>query len=156
MKRIAQGGLLAALLLMAVAASPASAAVCNLDVEPAATLLLPYFEVDLGNPNGLTTLFSVNNSSAMAVLAHVTIWSDLSVPILAFNLYLTGYDVQTINLRDIVISGVLPQTAPAGQDPGDTISPKGPSRRTSTSPAVPVSFRPRFCLPLSFSTCNGR
>ena len=149
MKRIAQGGLLAALLLMAVAAAPASAAICNLDVEPAATLLLPYFEVDLGDPNGLTTLFSVNNSSAMAVLAHVTIWSDLSVPILAFNIYLTGYDVQTINLRDIVVSGVLPQTASAGQDPNDTISPKGPKSQDVNfadctgqlpSPALPGSF----------------
>ncbi len=104
---------------------PASAAICNIDVAPAATLLLPYFEVDLSNPNGLTTLFSVNNSSAMATLAHVTFFSDLSVPVLAFNIYLTGYDVQTINLRDIVVSGILPQTASAGQDPNDTISPKG-------------------------------
>jgi hypothetical protein len=105
---------------------PASAAICNIDVSPAATLLLPYFEVDLNNPNGLSTLVSVNNSSALAVLAHVTIWSDLSVPVLAFNIYLTGYDVQTINLRDIVVSGVLPQTASTAQDPSDTISPKGP------------------------------
>src|ERR1700681_820426 len=112
--------------LMLALAVPASAAICNIDVAPAATLLLPYFEVDLNNPNGLTTLFSVNNSAAVAVLAHVTIWSDLSVPVLAFNVYLTGYDVQTINLRDIVVNGVLPQTASAGQDPNDKISPKGP------------------------------
>jgi len=32
----------------------------------------------------------VNNSSAQALLAHVTIWSDLSVPVLATNIYLTG------------------------------------------------------------------
>ena len=31
---------------------------------PAATLLLPYFEVDLNADNGTTTLFSVNNASA--------------------------------------------------------------------------------------------
>jgi hypothetical protein len=98
---------------------------CTIDAVPAATLLLPYFEVDLHNPNGAQTLFSVNNASATAVLAHVVIWSDLSVPVLDFNIYLTGYDVQTINLRDIIVNGDLPQTASAGQDPTDTISPKG-------------------------------
>jgi PKD repeat protein len=93
---------------------------------PAATLLLPYFEVDLNNPNGLSTLLSINNAAATAVLAHVTMWSDLSVHVLDFNVYLTGYDVQTINLRDIIVNGNLPQTASAGQDPNDNISPKGP------------------------------
>jgi hypothetical protein len=103
----------------------AAAVICTIDAVPAATLLLPYFEVDLSNPNGLTTLFSINNASATAVLAHVVIRSDLSVEVLDFNVYLTGYDVQTINLRDIIVNGNLPQTASAGQDPTDTISPKG-------------------------------
>ena len=92
---------------------------------PAATLLLPYFEVDLSNPSGKTTIFSINDSSSTAVVAHVTIWSDLSVPVFNFNVYLTGYDTQIINLRD-VLNGNLPQTATAGQDPYDTISPRGP------------------------------
>src|SRR3978361_1222260 len=109
--------LLVVLSLLVAFAVPASAAICNIDVTPAATLLLPYFEVDLNNANGLTTLVSVNNSSALAVLAHMTIWSDLSVPVLDFNIYLTGYDVQTINLRDIVVNGALPQTASTAQDP---------------------------------------
>jgi hypothetical protein len=104
----------------------AAAVICTIDAVPAATLLLPYFEVDLSNPNGLTTLFSVNNASATAVLVHVVLWSDLSVPVLDFDVYLTGYDVQSVNLRDIIVNGNLPQTASAGQDPADTISPKGP------------------------------
>jgi hypothetical protein len=107
-------------------AAPMSAVICTIDAVPAATLLLPYFEVDLNNPNGLTTLFSVNNASATAVLVHVVMWSDLSVPVLDFDVYLTGYDVQSVNLRDIIVNGNLPQTASAGQDPTDTISPKGP------------------------------
>jgi hypothetical protein len=164
--------LLLPLLFLMVSAAPASAAICNLDVEPAATLLLPYFEVDLGDPNGLTTLFSVNNSSAMAVLAHVTLWSDLSVPVLAFNIYLTGYDVQTINLRDLVVSGILPQTASAGQDPNDTISPKGPKSQDINfascagqlpSPALPGSFVQHVQLsltgkasPVLNNLCAGR
>ncbi len=104
---------------------PAAAKTCAADAVPGATLLLPYFEVDLADPNGLTTLFSVNNASATAVIAHVVIWSDLAVPVFNFDLYLTGYDVQTMNLRDLVARGGLPQTASAGQDPSDAVSPKG-------------------------------
>src|SRR5688572_18242983 len=99
----------------------------TIDDVPAATLLLPYFEVDIATPGGITTLFSINNASATAVLAHVTVWSDQSVPVLDFDVYLTGYDVQTINLRDILLGRDLPITASAGQDTGgDTISPQGP------------------------------
>jgi len=66
--------------------------------RPGTTLLLPYFEVDLSNPEGMTTLFSVNNASATAVLGHVTIWSDMGIPVFAFNIYLTGYDAQPMNM----------------------------------------------------------
>src|SRR5262249_21404880 len=51
---------------------------------PAATLLLPYFQVDLNNPNGVTTLFSIANASPDPQLAHVVIWSDLSVHVIDF------------------------------------------------------------------------
>lgn len=112
-------------LLLGVAAQPSAAVTCAVDAVPSATLLLPFFAVDLSNPNGLTTLFSINNGTAGAVLAHAVVWSDLSVPVMSFDVYLTGYDVQTINLRDIVVFGNLPQTASAGQDPFGTISPKG-------------------------------
>jgi hypothetical protein len=103
----------------------APARTCTIDAVPAATLLLPYFEVDLDDPVGRTTLFSVSNASDQGILAHVVFWSDLSVPVLDFHIYLTGYDVESINLRDILVAGVLPRTAPAGLDPGDQISPKG-------------------------------
>src|SRR5262249_49371967 len=56
--------------------------------------------------------------------AHVSIWSDLSVPVFNFNVYLTGYDTERINMRD-VLNGILPRTASAGQDPSDAISPHG-------------------------------
>lgn len=93
--------------------------------QPAATLLLPYFAVDLANPAGPNTLFSVNNASALAGLARVTLWSDMHVPVFAFDMYLTGYDMQTIDLR-AVLNGQLPGTATAGQDPTDTVSRRGP------------------------------
>ena len=105
----------------------ANAEICTIDDVPAATLLLPYFEVDLNSTNGVTTLFSVNNASATAILAHVTVWTDLSVPVLDFDIYLTGFDVQTMNMRDIV-NGILPFTADAGadlQDGQDDDEPEG-------------------------------
>src|SRR5689334_20909406 len=128
--------LLAALLLLL--AAPMSARICTIDDVPAATLLLPYFEISIPDIGGIQTIFSINNASATAVLAHVVVWSDLSVPVLDFNVYLTGYDVQTINLRDILANGVLPRTASAGQDPGDTISPKG-----------------QFSQDINFASCTG-
>ncbi len=106
---------------LSAAAQPAPPFNAN---RPGATLLLPYFEVDLANPAGMTTLFSVNNASATAVLAHATVWSDLGVPVFAFNIYLTGYDVQTIDMRS-VLTGSVPVTASAGQDPTRQISPQG-------------------------------
>jgi hypothetical protein len=130
---------LLAALILPVHLGTAAATVCHPAAVPGATLLLPYFEVDLDHPNGLTTLFSISNASATAVLAHVALWSDLAVPVLNFNVYLTGYDVQTVNLRDIVIYGRLPQTASAGQDPDDTLSPKG-----------------LFSQDINFASCQGQ
>jgi len=117
--------LMLAFLIVMGLALPMSAELCTPDAVPAASLLLPYFDVDLENADGVTTLFSINNASATAVLAHVTVWTDLSVPVLDFDVYLTGYDVVTINMRDIIVDGVLPRTASAGQDPGAPISNKG-------------------------------
>jgi len=161
-----------ALLGLLALGGQAVAVICTIDAVPAATLLLPYFEVDLNNPNGLTTLFSVNNASATAVLAHVVVYSDLSVPVLDFNIYLTGYDVQTINLRDILVNGNLPQTASAGQDPTDKISPKGPKSQDINfasctgqlpPPPLPPSFLQHLALsltgkgsPLFGGLCSGR
>jgi hypothetical protein len=105
-------------------AGPAPAVILTVDQVPAATLLLPYFEVDLGNVNGVNTLLSINNASSAAVLLHFVVYSDLSVPTANFNIYLTGYDVQTISMRDI-FNGVLPQTADFIRDPNDTISHRG-------------------------------
>jgi hypothetical protein len=115
---------LCALALALAAVAPASAEICTIDDVPAATLLLPYFEVDLGDTTGVNTLFSINNASASAAVAHVTVWTDQSIPTLDFDVYLTGYDVQTISMRDI-FSGNLPVTADDGADPADTISNQG-------------------------------
>jgi len=95
---------------------------CAIDDVPAATLLLPYFEVDLDDPEGVTTLFSINNASAAPALAHVIFWTNWSAPTIDFDVFLTGYDVVTVNLRS-VFNGNIPITADEQSDPGDTISP---------------------------------
>lgn len=122
---------------VAAPATAATTSVCALDDRPGATLLLPYFEVDLDHADGPTTLFSVSNASATAVLTNVVVWTDLGVPSFTFPLYLTGYDVQTFNLRDLFNGAVL-KTASAAQDPNDTISPKGP-----------------FSQDIAFNSCTG-
>jgi len=114
-----------ALLGFMLGAGAASAEIGTADNVPAATLLVPYFEVDINNANSQTTLLSINNASNQAMLAHVTLWTDWGIPTLAFQVYLTGYDVQTINLRD-VFNGSLPVTADGGLDP-DTPGPSGSS-----------------------------
>ena len=121
--------------LLAVLAAPAFAVIGTVDDVPAATLLLPYFEVDLDDANGINTLMSINNASATAVLAHVVVWTDLSDHVLDFNVYLTGYDVQSISLRDIFVNGNLPRTADAGNDGADTISPQGPASYDEAFPS---------------------
>jgi hypothetical protein len=123
MKRIP---LLVTLLALGAVGGRADAKIGTIDNVPAATLLLPYFEVDLDNPNGPDTIFTIRNTSATAILTHVVLWSDWSVPTLAVNVYFTGYDEITIDLRDLFVKSRLPQTASAGQDPSDRISHHGP------------------------------
>ncbi len=126
----------------------ASAIIGTVDDVPAATLLLPYFEVDLDNVNGVQTLFSINNASDVAAVAHVVVWSDLSVPVLDFNIYLTGYDVVTINLRDIFVNGALPRTASAAQDTGEAEPDPNP---TPTA----ISNQGLFSDDVTFASCTG-
>lgn len=99
----------------------AAAVIGTADDVPAATLLLPYFEVDPDNSNNITTLVTIRNADSAPVVAHVTVWSNLSVPVLNFDVYLTGFDQQLINLRDVLVNGVLPMTGPS-----DFLSPRGP------------------------------
>ncbi len=87
---------------------------CDISVAPAATLLLPYFEVDLDNAAGETTLFTITNTSNLDQIAHVTLWTDYSFPVIDFNIFLTGYDVQAINLFDIISRGVIAPDAGTG------------------------------------------
>lgn len=114
--------------------------------RPSATLLLPYFEVDpvpnfpatASNPGApLNTVLTVGNANPSATLTRVTVWTDYGIPTLSFHLYFTGYDTETIDLRQL-FDGVLPRSASAGQDPFDNISNKGPLSQD-----------------INFATCTG-
>ena len=95
--------------------SVAYANYCAFDPVPASTLLFPFVAYDYnGGDNGQTTLFAITNVSSEATIVHITVWSDFSVAVLDFNLTLTGYDVQTINIRDILEGGFLPTEDPLG------------------------------------------
>jgi hypothetical protein len=104
---------------------------CDISVTPAATLLLPYFEVDIESAAGTgeTTLFTITNVSQLPQVAHVTLWTDWSYPVIDFNIYLTGYDVQSINLYDVIVRGELAPDAGTGSG----ISPVGALSGTSAT-----------------------
>ena len=102
-------------LLLACAASclalqlarPAAAVIGANDVVPAATLLLPYFEVDTAASADSTTVFSVHNTTPAPVIAHATLWTDLGRETIGFNILLTGFDSQRLDLRDLFVDGSL-------------------------------------------------
>jgi hypothetical protein len=80
---------------------------CDVGLYPAATLLLPYFEVNFLKTDGENTTFTVTNVSPEEQIAHVTLWTDYSVPVISFNIYLTGYDVQSIDLHRLIARGII-------------------------------------------------
>jgi hypothetical protein len=113
-------------LILLIAASATAAtrfttdnnASCDISVSPAATLLLPYFEVDVTKPvtDATNTIFSIINTSRSPQTARVTFWTDYANPALWFNVYLTGYDVEPISIYDVLVAGKLPPAPAAAPD----------------------------------------
>src|SRR6266702_8621959 len=111
---------------------------------PAATLLLPYFEVDFKSPQttARTTLFTIVNTTDLPQIAHVVVWTDWSFPALDFNIFLTGYDVQGINMYDIfaratIAPGATPGTGGTSSNTTVPTNPQNglPSSNPGTQPA---------------------
>lgn len=98
------------ILLLALLATAPAATAATPGSAPGATLLLPYFEVHPGDPEALTTLFSVNNAGSEPVVAHVVVWTDWGVPTYSFDLALGPNHVETLNLRDLFATGAVPAT----------------------------------------------
>jgi hypothetical protein len=133
---------LALTLLVTISASAGvvdNDATCDIKVGPAATLLLPYFEVDLDAKGDQTTLFTITNVSRYSQIAHVTLWTDWAFPVLNFNIFLVGYDVQSINLKDILVKGIV--ASPVGTGPTAVKSPLGP---LTLPPSGPGYANPNF------------
>src|SRR5664280_1420729 len=135
---------LISLVLLAVAGT-GYAVTCAYDNVPAATLLVPYWKVSLngatGYPigsGGTDTLVSVVNVSSPGVIAHVTVWNKYSKAVIDFNLPLTGKDVVSFSMRDI-LNGKLSPNLPQY----DTVKyPKDPCG--ITNPGLPnVGYAPK-------------
>ena len=82
---------------------------CAYDNVPGATLLVPYWRVSLngatGAPiptGGVDTLVSMVNVSSPGLIAHVTVWNKYSRAVLDFNVPMTGKDVVSFSMRDIM------------------------------------------------------
>lgn len=113
-----------ALSLQAQSPSPSTIAnddSCDIGVFPAATLLLPYFEVDVTSSGRSTTIFTITNTDRVPHAVRVTLWTDYAYPVFAFPVYLTGYDVQVINLFDVIARGQIAPEDGSGAD----VSPVG-------------------------------
>src|ERR1700694_57411 len=114
---------LAVVAVLAIASS-AFAITCTVDQRPAATLLVPYFQVRYDSTGNLVstcvdardTIVTIANASAAPMIAHVNVFSRESKLKLDFNVALTGFDVQAMRISDI-IGGRLPDTVDsAGHD----------------------------------------
>ncbi|OYW07279.1 MAG: hypothetical protein B7X11_00055 [Acidobacteria bacterium 37-65-4] len=100
-----------ALALALIGGGAAYANFCARDIVPAASLLVPYIVVDTvpgitGTPtpdqNGYTTLTVVTNVSSAKQLIHVTVYNAQSQGVVDFDEVLSGYDVWSINWRDLL------------------------------------------------------
>ena len=100
---------------------------CLVGTQPAASLLLPYFEVDLGDPEGTTTLMSIGNRAESPTLARVVLWSDWAIPVHSFDLLLPPSGMQTLNLRNVVQQGLAPVTGSETTPFGSCILPLQPA-----------------------------
>jgi hypothetical protein len=117
-----------ALLLAAVASAQTTTDnddSCDIGLAPAATLLLPFFEVDVESLPSQNTLFTITNTGQRAQVARVTLWTDYAYPVLTFDVYLTGYDVQSISLFDVLVRGEIGGERGTGVD----VSPDGERSR---------------------------
>lgn len=137
----------------AAAQSPAeleaASGIGRMDPTPAATLLLPYFELDIDNqPGGLTYVMTVGNATAAPVLAHLTLWTDWAIPTVDFDIYLTGFDLQSFDLGAIFATGSLPQTSPMLSNQGALSDPNTLPAGCTEPGELPVGNLPAILLEL--------
>jgi hypothetical protein len=135
---------------------------CDISVAPAATLLLPHFDVNLANGQEDDTLWTVTNVSNLPQIAHVTVWTDRSFPVLDFNIFLTGYDVQSISMFDVLANGHL--SGEDGTTSDEDIAPPGdrsadnddnPLLNIADCDNLAVNIPPAFLAPIITALTTG-
>jgi hypothetical protein len=133
-------------LVMALAGGAAYANYCARDYVPANTLLVPFVRVAMQSgwtapdPSGYTTLFAITNVSQEAQIVHISTYSILSEKFIDFDVILSGYDVITMNFRDI-IAGHL-DLLPNGGEPDFTLEMQ--TRTTTGYSYTPFKFGPGY------------
>lgn len=87
-----------------------NAATCDIGGYTAATLLLPYFEIDYNAPatSAVDTVFTVMNTSKYPQIARMTIWTDLGFPAAWCPIFLTGYGATSISMYNVIARGNFP------------------------------------------------
>ena len=101
-------------LALAAAAINTHADMNAVDRVPAATLLLPYFEVEPTNATGTKTVMTIGNSGATETVAHVVLWTDAGVPTINFDVRLPAKGVSEIDLGALFATGARPQSTAGG------------------------------------------
>ena len=122
--------------ILILASTPVSANFCAYDAVPAASLLFPFVAIDYNesSQSGVTTVISITNLSYQAHLTKVTIWTDFGFPVISFNVALTGYDMQTIDIRDILVRGRLPVTKTEAHSAWEGATADGPVSPYGSTP----------------------
>ena len=141
--------ILCAALMMATAAI-VEATVCASDASPASSLVFPFVVLDYPDADSaVTTIIGITNTGPDAQIVHITLWTDYGVSILDFNIVLSGYDLQTFNIRDLLVDGVLPIS-------GDPEAPAVFGGVVARGPVAPESLLPSPDSPVSlFDRCNS-
>lgn len=147
--------------MLALAGGVAYANFCARDYVPAATLLVPYAVVDLDpatgapNPNGYTTILTVTNVSRTAQLIHVSVYDALSGAVVDFDEVLSGYDVWSINFRDL-LNGRFDYFDTGTRTTGffsGTSGPAAPAWGPSSNCQTPGALTPQDTDAISWSGC---
>ena len=100
------------------------------DTVPSATLLVPYIVVDasaagIPNPTGYTTLTVVTNVSSAKQIIHVSVFNAASQAVIDFDEVLSGYDVWSINWRDLVTGDFENFDTGSATNPVGAVTPYG-------------------------------
>jgi len=109
--------------------------------------------VDLTSSQNENTLVTVTNVSQRPQIAHVTIWTDWAYPVLTFDLFLTGYDVQSLSVFDLISQGRILR---GNTESGRRSAVDNPQIEAGTCADLPASIPPAILADIKNALTNGR